>query len=149
MRGEILQALQVQVSREIDFGLGQRIVSVNPLEPRWDDIELANRNVFRLNKRNEVVWQVRRVELPGSPSWTEKHAMAKQWKREGLIDGAYTDQGFLDPFTSMNLDERPALDPEPKGVWRPGCVVYLLTRWWSYVLEPETGIATCTGDQVK
>ncbi|NIM44015.1 MAG: hypothetical protein GTN84_22515 [Hydrogenophaga sp.] len=85
-----------------------------------------------MSANNEVVWQVRRVELPDSPSWTEKHAMAKQWKRQGLIDGAHIDQGFLDPFTSMNLDERLAHDPEPKGVWRPGCVVYLLTRWWDY-----------------
>ena len=82
MRGEILKALQVQVSREIDFGLGQRIVSVNPLEPRWDDIELANHNVFRLNKRNEVVWQVQNLGGLGdgpmtsmdSGEWSAKRA---------------------------------------------------------------------------
>lgn len=149
MRGEILKALQVQVSREIDFGLGQRIVSVNPLEPRWDDIELANHNVFRLNKRNEVVWQVRRVENPTRMPWDQLHAHAKQKHAEGSPDGRYTVMGYLDPFTSMGLDERSAIDVESKGVWRPGCVVYLLTRSWSYVLDPATGIATCTGDQVK
>ncbi len=149
MRGEILKALQVQVSREIDFGLGQRIVSVNPLEPRWDDIELANHNVFRLNKRNEVVWQMRREENTTRMPWDQLHARAKQKHAEGSPDGRYTAMGFLDPFTSMNLDEHLALEPEPKGVWRSGCVIYLLTRWWSYVLDPETGIAACTGDQVK
>ena len=149
MRGEILKALQVQVSREIDFGLGQRIVSVNPLEPRWDDIELANHNVFRLNKRNEVVWQVRRVENTTRMPWDQLHARAKQKHAEGSTDGRYTASGYLDPFTSMGLDESAAIHLEPKGVWRHGCVVYLLTRSWSYVLDSETGIATCTGDQVK
>ena len=49
----------------------------------------------------------------------------------------------------MNLDERSAITNEPKGVWRSGCVIYLLTQRWSYVLDPETGVATCTGDQLK
>lgn len=57
--------------------------------------------------------------------------------------------GYLDPFTSLGMDERGAIEAQPQGVWRPGCVVYLLTRSWSYVLDPETGVATCTGDQVK
>ncbi|QHE87463.1 hypothetical protein [Hydrogenophaga sp. BPS33] len=124
-------------------------MSINPIEPRWSDIELANHNVFRLNAKNEVVWQVRRVENPGSPSWPDKHAMARQWHQQGLIDGAYTEDGYLDPFTRLAMDERAATDAEPQGIWRPGCVVYLLTRWWSYVLDPQTGIATCTGDQMK
>lgn len=149
MRGEVLKNLGVQISYEIEISLGHRLVSVNPLQSPWDNIDLANHNVFRLNAKNEVVWQVRRVENPGTPSWPEKHAMAREWKSQGLIDGAFTDQGYLDPFTSMNLDERSAIDPEPQGVWRAGCVVYLLTRWWSYVLDPVTGVATCTGDQVK
>ncbi len=81
--------------------------------------------------------------------WDQLHAFAIAKHMEGFLDGSYTSMGYLDPFTSMGLDERAAIDPEPKGVWRAGCVVYLLTRWWSYVLDPETGIATCTGDQVK
>lgn len=149
MRGEVIAGPNVQISKEVLLPNCQRLVSVNPIQPRWEDIELANHNVFRLNAKNEVVWQVRRVENPGSPNWPDKHEMAKQWNREGLIDGAYTDQGLLDPFTSLGMEERDAIEPEPKGVWRPGCVVYLLTRRWSYVLDPETGVATCTGDQVK
>lgn len=122
---------------------------------RWDEsdpvlpIELANHNVFRLDANNQVVWQVRRVELPDTTAWEVMHERAKKWHADGSPDGAYTEQGYLDPFTSLGMDERGALTPEPQGIWRPGCVVYLLTRWWSYVLDPETGIATCTGDQVK
>ncbi len=122
---------------------------------RWDEsdpvlpIETANHNVFRLDAQNQVVWQVRRVENDTRMPWDKLHAFAIEKFTEGRIDSSYTPMGYLDPFTSMNLDERAAIDSEPKGVWRPGCVVYLLTRWWSYVLDPETGIATCTGDQVK
>ncbi len=149
MRGELLSDLNAQISYEVRMELHHRLVTINPVQPRWEDIELANHNVFRLDAQNQVVWQVVRAELPDSPSWPEKHAMARQWRSEGVIDGAFTEDGYLDPFTSMNLDERAAIDSEPKGVWRPGCVVYLFTRWWSYILDPETGIATCTGDQVK
>lgn len=39
-----------------------------------------------------------------------------------------------------------ASSPVTRG-W-PVPFVYLLTRWWIHVLDPETGIATCTGDQV-
>ena len=122
---------------------------------RWDEtdpvlpIELANHNVFRLNAKNEVVWQVRREELPETTPWEIMHERARQWHAKGNPDGAYTAMGYLDPFTSMGMDERLATETEPNGIWRPGCVVYLLTRWWSYVLDPQTGIATCTGDQVK
>ena len=31
----------------------------------------------------------------------------------------------------------------------PGCLLGLSTRWWGYDLDPETGIATCTGEQQK
>ena len=149
MRGEIIAGLNVQISKEVLLQNCERLVSVNPIQFRWEDIKLANHSVFRLNAKNEVVGQVRRVENPTHTPWEKLHEMAKQLKREGRIDGAYTDQGYLDPFTSLGMDEREAIDSEPKGVWRPGCVVYLLTRRWSYVLDPETGVATCTGDRVK
>ena len=92
---------------------------------------------------------MKRIENLTHMPWDQLHEMAKRLKREGRIDGAYTDQGYLDPFTSLGMDEREAIDSEPKGVLRPGCIVYLLTRRWSYVLDPETGVATCTGDQVR
>jgi hypothetical protein len=81
--------------------------------------------------------------------WDQLHARAKEKHAKGSSDGAHTPMGYLDPFTNMKLDERSAIDPEPRGIWRQGCVIYLLTHWWSYVLDPETGVATCTGDQVK
>src|SRR5690606_34743042 len=149
MKGEHIAPLNGAVYREIWMPDQSRLVISEPIQPRWDDIELANHNVFRLNKRNEVVWQVRRVENTTRMPWDQLHARAKQKHAEGSTDSRYTATGYLDPFTSMGLDESAAIHVEPKGVWRPVCVVYLLTRSWSYVLDTETGIATCTGDQVK
>ncbi|WP_300654003.1 hypothetical protein [Hydrogenophaga sp.] len=156
MTREILSFCDLRVIDMVKLADGGRIVHASPYSTPefptgkdWPDIELANHNVFRLNAKNEVVWQVRRIENPTHMPWDQLHEMAKRLRREGRIDGAYTEQGYLDPFTSLGMDEHGAVEPEPEGVWRPGCVVYLLTRWWSYVLDPETGVATCTGDQVK
>lgn len=149
MKGENLPRLGVDVYQEVPLGDGGRVVLTEPATPRWDDIELANHNVFRLNAQNEVVWQVKRVENTTRMPWDQLHAWAKAKHAEGAPDGAYTPMGYLDPFTSLGMDERGAIEAQPQGVWRPGCVVYLLTRSWSYVLDPETGVATCTGDQVK
>ena len=149
MTAEVISLLNIEVGDAIALPLGDRLVRAATWTRATKELELANHNVFRLNAKNEVVWQVRRVENPTHMPWDQLHEMAKRLKREGRIDGAYTEQGYLDPFTSLGMDEREAMEPEPKGVWRIGCVVYLLTRRWSYVLDPETGVATCTGDQMK
>lgn len=156
MNREILAFCDLQVIDVVKLSDGGRIVHLSPYSTSdfptgkdWPDIELANHNVFRLNAKNEVVWQVRRVELPDTTPWEVMHERARRWHAQGSPDGAYTPMGYLDPFTSMNLDERSAIEPEPHGIWRQGCVIYLLTHWWSYVLDPQTGVATCTGDQLK
>jgi len=141
--------LNIEVGDAIALPLGDRLVRAATWTRATKELELANHNVFRLNAKNEVIWQVRRVELPSTTSWEVMHERARKRHAEGSPDGAYTEQGYLDPFTSLGMDEHGAVETEPEGVWRPGCVVYLLTRWWSYVLDPETGVATCTGDQVK
>ena len=106
----------------------------------WPSLTLANHNVFRLNADNQVVWQVRRVENPTHASWEELHVMAK------AKDPSC--EGYFDPFWGMSMgDEQGKYDPG--DIYRPGCRIYLQTRWWAYSLDPETGIATCTGDQVK
>lgn len=148
MKGEVLNALQTQIYREVLLEGGNRVVLVEPAGEHWPSLSLANHNVFRLDAQNEVVWQVRRDER-GHVNWEVRHAHAKRKHAEGSPDGAYGPEGYWDPFRSLGMDERQALSPEPKSIYRPGCVVYLVTRWWEYVLDVETGIATCTGDQVK
>lgn len=37
----------------------------------------------------------------------------------------------------------------PDNIWRPGYRIHQLTRWTSYLLNPDTGVATSTGDQLK
>ena len=149
MNAEVIESLNIQVGDQIALLAGERLVRAATWTLATKDLETANHNVFRLNANNEMVWQVRRVENTTRMPWDQLHARAKQKHAEGSPDGCYTAMGYLDPFTSMGLDENAAIEVEPRGVWRAGCVVYLLTRWWSYVLDPATGIATCTGDQVK
>lgn len=115
----------------------------------WPSLDLANHNLFRLDVNNRVVWQVRRVENSTHANWEILHELAKRKHAEGAFEGYYTADGYMDPFFNMGLDESGALDAEPAGTYRPGCKVYLTTHWWSYELDVETGIATCTGNQVK
>jgi hypothetical protein len=60
-------------------------------------------------------------------------------------------EGYFDPFNRLYMLDCPtAQTGEARSrVWQPGCKVYLDTRWWVYLLDIDTGIATCTGDQVK
>jgi len=81
--------------------------------------------------------------------WDQLHARVKAKHAEVAPDGACTPMGYLDSFTSLGMEDSGAIEAQPQCVWGHGCVVYLLTRSWSYVLDPETGVATCTGDQVK
>lgn len=149
MKGELLRNLQAQVYREIFLQCNDRIVLVEPADDHWPNLDLANHNIFRLDVNNRVVWQVRRVENPTHASWEVLHELAKRKHTEGALDGYYTADGFRDPFFNMGMDESGALSPEPTGICRPGCKVYLSTHWWSYELDVETGIPTCTGNQMK
>ena len=111
-----------------------------------------NHNVFRLNANNEVVWQVRREESE-YVNWESRNQHAKE--------ADPTSEGYMDPFAGMStgfFERRPTgltgpFQPKIETVyfdeWAPGRLVRLNTSWWGYDLDPETGIATCTGDQVK
>jgi hypothetical protein len=119
----------------------------------WPNIHTANHNIFRLDAHNQVVWQVQRVETPGQLNWEEAHRQAK--------DADPNCEGCFDPFNHMSLCffERRALPykgpyhPTEEIVWfdeyAPGRLLSLATHWWAYDLDPETGVATCTGEQVK
>lgn len=140
MKGDLVGDFGLVVYQEIHLGSSHRVVLTEPEIKHWPSLELANHNVFRLNADNQVVWQVRRVENPTHASWEELHAMAK------AKDPSC--EGYFDPFFGMSMgDEQGKYDPS--DICRPGCRIYLQTRWWAYSLDPETGIATCTGDQIK
>lgn len=125
---------------------------------KWDSDDPAlslydmNHNVFRLGKNNEIIWQVHRDER-GCVNWEScnKHAKLENPESEGCKDPFY---GMSDKF----FEERPQLNkkilaPDVEQVWfdtyAPGRLLYLETGWYGYHLDPETGIAVCTGRQVR
>jgi len=153
MKWEILDALNMQISDELWLPGGERVVRINPGYGVADtSLELTNHNVFRLNANNEVVWQVRREESE-YVNWESRNQHAKE-KDPNC-------EGYLDPFINMSKQffiRRPTGKTGPYDVkeeevyfdeWAPGRLAWLATHWWGYDLDPETGIATCTGEQVK
>ena len=133
---------------------GDRIIQLYCKDGTEPDLSVrdTNHNVFRLNANNEVVWQVRRDDR-GHMNWEYLNQEAKEKDP--------TSEGYLDPFTGMSTG---FFERQPTGLtgpfqptmqmvyfddWTSGRLVGLNTRWWGYDLDPETGIATCTGEQVK
>lgn len=108
----------------------------------WPSLALANHNVFRLDAEGKVVWQVHRDER-GHVNWEVRHAHAKEENPAA--------EGYFDPFSRLYMLDCPAAQSgeNRSTIWQSGCKVYLVTRWWEYLLDLDTGIATCTGDQVK
>jgi len=123
---------------------GQKIIrlqNVYGMGDQWPSLEIANHNVFRLDAAGNVVWQVQRVELPQRASWDVLHRMARE--RDPSVEGYY------DQFWDMHLDEHLAQDPEPHGVYRPGCKISLRTERVWFDLDVETGIAVAKGHEFK
>ena len=114
MNAEVIESLNIQVGDQIALLAGERLVRAATWTLATKDLETANHNVFCLNANNEMVWQVRRVENSTRMPWDQLHARAKQKHAEGSTDGRYTATGYLDPFTSMGLDESAAIHVEPK-----------------------------------
>lgn len=129
-----------QLVATVDGDLIIRLENVYGSGDIWPDLYTANHNVFRLDAAGNVVWQVRRDDK-GHMNWDYLNAEAKAENPAA--------EGYFDPFWSLGMDESGARGAQPAGVFRPGCKVYLTTRWWAYELDVETGVATCTGDQIK
>lgn len=152
MKGDLIRGQHAVVYQELPLPNGDRIVFADPDGNSWASIELANHNVFRLNANNEVVWQVRREESE-YVNWESRNQHAKEKDP--------TSEGYMDPFINMSKQffiRRPTGKTGPYDVkeeevyfdeWAPGRLMWLATHWWGYDLDPETGIATCTGEQVK
>jgi len=119
-----------------------RLQNVYGSGDKWPSLTLANHNVFRLNGAEEVVWQVWRDDK-GHMNWDYINREA-QAEDPGC-------EGYFDPFQHIYLlgCSTPQAGKGRSLVWQPGFRVYLNTRWWTYLLDIDTGVATCTGDQLK
>ncbi len=133
---------------------GDRIIALY----RWDDtdpdlpLQIENHNVFRIDKNKNIVWQVRRSE-ERYVNWDSRHKHAKE-------DDPNC-EGYRDPLRNLSenffeitpLPDKGFFHPKFKTTYfdeyAPGRLLGLNTKWWAYDLDPETGVATCTGIQVK
>ena len=160
MNGEIISEIDVKIYQDIAMPDGGRIILGNP-GYGWLDVDLnaSNHNVFRLDAHNQVIWQVQRVETIGQMNWEVANRQAKEADPNC--------EGYFDPFTDMGnkFFERYAIPIKPSSYSRlecnptvgkkyfdtyvPGSLLGLHTHRWAYDLDPETGIATCTGEQLK
>ena len=153
MMSEIITHADIKIFQDIRMPNGDVIVLANPAYG-WIDksIDSANHNVFRIDSSGDIIWQVRREE-DGFVNWESRNLHAKE--------NDPTCEGYLDPFLAMSekffvreevLSKGP-FHPKFKEVYfdeyKPGRLLWLITGRWAYDLDPETGIATCTGEQVK
>ncbi len=133
---------------------GDRIIALY----RWDDsdvdlpLDVENHNVFRIDNNNIIIWRVRRDD-ENFVNWAAANQQAKE--------DDPTCEGYRDPFRNLSekffeiipLPDRGFFHPKFKTVhfdeYAPGRLLSISTRWWGYDLDPETGIAKCTGEQVK
>ncbi len=125
---------------------------------RWNDddpdlpLQTENHNIFRLDSKNKIIWQLTRVE-DGYVNWESRNRHAKE-------DDPNC-EGYLDPFLSMGtqfFEQHPLPDKGPFhpkfeillfGEYKPGRLLGASTNRWGYDIDPETGVATCTGEQQK
>ena len=158
MKWEIIETLNLQVAHEIAMPDGGRIIRAAIWTGATKNLHTANHNVFRLDAHNQVIWQVTREET-GYVNWESRHRHAKE-------DDPNC-EGYYDPFTDMGnkFFKRRAIPEKPSSYSRlecnptvekivfdtyaPGLLLGLRTHWWAYDLDPDTGVATCSGEQLK
>lgn len=112
-----------------------------PLGTNEVSLHDENHNVFRLDRHQKIIWQVRRDDSTYPGDWWEglhKHA------RERGEDGA------REPFTELRLEyddgstswDRQTYQWRNPCEWKPGCQIWLAgSAYQTYILDPETGIA--------
>ncbi len=149
MMGEILHRSGLEIYLEAIMPDGERIILA---EPRcgWlgQSVESMNRNVFRIDRDGNIVWQVHREDSQ-YVNWESRNRHAKEDNPNS--------QGYIDFFRNMSgqfFERRPlpytaSFNPTSETIffddYAPGRLLWLATDWWVYDLDPETGIATCTG----
>lgn len=132
---------------------GGIIVLADPIGKKWESINLENNNVFRLDRGRNLIWQISRNEN-GFINWDARN------KNPTIINPFFTN-GYRDPFANMgtqffvrwptknNESLIPKVTYELFETYAPGRILGLSTYEFEYDLDPETGIATCTGIPVK
>ncbi len=139
---------------QIDMPDGGRIICLF----RWDSndpnlpLHTENHNIFRLDSENKILWQIARVE-DRYVNWESRNRNAKE--RDPSCEG------YSDPFLSMGsqfFERRPLPYKGPYHPtfeiilfddYKPGRLLGARTNRWGYDIDPETGVATCTGEQQK
>lgn len=153
MMGEILNRSGIEVCWEVNMPDGGRIVVANP-PYGWvgQSVDSKNRNVFRVDRDGNIVWQVQRDDGPFI-NWEVRNKHAKE-------DDPHS-QGFVDFFRDLSdrfFEERPLpyteyFNPASETIffddYAPGRLLWIATDRWVYQLDPETGIATYTGHPVR
>ena len=134
---------QIQVWKKILLPGGEVIALANTYaDGSYLSLHDINHNIFRLNARGEVVWQVRRDDSNHPPDWWDnlnKHA------RERGLDGArepfmYMTVEHADGYVDRNTDNRM---PKDIQTWVPNSKIVLEgSAYQVYELDPDTGIAT-------
>lgn len=152
MMGEKFPTLNIKIYEEISMSDWGRIVLADPINHSWHDLYLANHNIFRIDRNGHVMWQVRRDEQ-GYINWDVRNRHAKE-------DNPLS-EGYMDSFAGMGrkfFRRHPTGDLRPYhpkffyerfDTYVPGSLLALHTLEFEYDLDPETGIATCTGMHVK
>jgi hypothetical protein len=152
MKGEIVNGLYTM--NEVLLPDGGKIIRADSgAPPPWyekGNLHFRNHNIFRLDANNQVVWQVQRVETLGQLNWEVANRMAKEEDP--------TCEGYMDPFINMGEQYHETRFTRARygnqetlyfDSYAPGRLLGLRTHWWAYNLDPQTGIATCTGEQCK
>lgn len=123
---------------------------------RWGDNDpdlpphVVNRNVFRLDHENNVIWQVHREDT------------RREFKNDPVEDEFESESNLPpDPFIGMSklffvrrpLQNKGPFHPKFEEVkfdtYAPGRLLWLTTHYWAYDLDPKTGMAVCTGEPVR
>jgi hypothetical protein len=140
--------------REILMPDGGKII----LLIHWDDadpdlpFQVKNHNVFRVDSNGDIIWQVERKESD-FVNWESRNSHAKKEDpcSEGYIDSfiAMSENFFERRQIELNQKCYPKFEEFQFSEYKPGRLLWLTTRWWAYDLDPESGIATCTGEQIR
>jgi hypothetical protein len=153
MIGEEIADLSLKVVREMRLRDGERIVLAGPIDYKWRHMSSINHNVFRLDMSGNIIWQVRRKEILFA-GW------GKPDKTPVIIDPAFATED-CDSFASMGTHffvRRPSDNNQPYlpkfnyeyfEDYAPGRLLAISTYELEYDLDPETGIAACTGVPVN
>lgn len=130
-------------SRTLNINNGDSIICFFFQPKNCGEVSLydENHNIFRLDKRNKLVWQVKRDDTVRGPGWWDS---LHQHARERGQDGAREPFMYFVlkyPDGSSNIDPKTG-DPPDVATWTPDCTIWLQgSAYQQYILDPETGIA--------